>query len=274
MAERDGSSGRSLRRAIAMVELLHERGKPLSVAEMVEALGIPKSTAYELVGVLTKAGWLAPAGGGARLALGRRLHEIGQGYGQESDLLREGGRVVRALRDETGDTVQLSVLDGDLMMVLLKEEGLRALRIVSQAGSRVPVNWAAAGRLLVSDLDDAALVRLLSATVAPSPTGRAETDVARLVQEIRAVRARGYATELGQANEHAGCVAAPVVDAQGRCVAALSVAAPEQRLQPPHLQTLVEAVIRSAADLSQAIARTAGASEPPALRRRRPSGGA
>ena len=57
--------------------------------------------------------------------------------------------------------MQLSVLDNDLMMVLLKEEGVRPVRIISQVGSRVPVNWAAAGRLLVSDLDDKALTALL-----------------------------------------------------------------------------------------------------------------
>ena len=87
------------------------------------------------------------------------------------DLLKDGSRIAEQLRDETGETVQLSVLDNDLMMVLLKEEGVRPLRIISQVGSRVPVNWAAAGRLLVSDMDDKALAVLLTATIRQSPTG-------------------------------------------------------------------------------------------------------
>ena len=140
------------------------------------------------------------------------------------------------------------------MVVLLKEEGLRAVRIISRAGSRVPVNWAAAGRLLVSDLDDGLLRRLLAATVAPSPTGQAETDVDRLMAQVRAFRAQGWATEINETNEHAGCVAAPVFNAKGLCVAAISVAAPEQRLSEPALGTLVEAVRRHAADLTQRLA--------------------
>lgn len=249
---RESGAARSLRRAIAMLDLLHARARPLSMAEIVAGLGIPRSSAYEIARVLSEAGWIAPDGAG--LALGQRLHELGQAQGQQAGLLREGARVVRSLRDETGDTVQLSVLDGDLMRVLLKEEGTRALRIVSQAGSRVPVNWAAAGRLLVSDLPDDALRRLLEATVAPSPTGQAETDVPRLMAQVRAFRARGWATELNETNEHAGCVAAPVLDGEGRCVAALSVAAPEQRLRPPHLEELAEAVTRHAAALSASVA--------------------
>ncbi len=42
-----------------------------------------------------------------------------------------------------------------MMLVLLKEEAAHPIRIISRVGSRVPINWAAAGRLLVSDLDDA-----------------------------------------------------------------------------------------------------------------------
>ena len=48
--------------------------------------------------------------------------------------------------------------------------------------------------------------------------------------QIRRFRRQGYATELNEANEHAGCVAAPVIDASGRCIAALSIVAPEQRM--------------------------------------------
>jgi DNA-binding IclR family transcriptional regulator len=236
---------------LAILDLLHAKGQPLTMGEIVGELGIPKSTAYEIARVLSEAGWLASSGAG--LAVGRRLHELGQGYGMHMDLLRNGARIVRALRDETGDTVQLSVLDGDRMMVLLKEEGNRALRIVSKTGSRVPVNWAAAGRLLVSDLDGVALRRLLEATVTPSPTGQAETDVERLVAQIGAFRAQGYATEVGETNEHAGCVAAPcsrrLGPLRGRYQHRRTRAAP----CPPHHEDLVEAVRRRAGELSRAI---------------------
>ena len=143
------------------------------------------------------------------------------------------------------------MLDNDLMMVLLKEEGVRPLRIISKVGSRVPVNWAAAGRLLVSDMDDKALAKLLSSTVQPSPTGRASTDVKKLITQIRKFRKQGYATELNEANEHAGCVAAPVVDVSGHCIAALSVVAPEQRLTRPNRDYLIERVMNAAEILSR-----------------------
>ena len=251
VTEDESTGSRSVRRALDIFELMLQRAEPITVAQIVTELSIPKSTAYELVRTLSEGDYLAPSGKASGLFLGRKLFELGMAYRGHVDLLKDGSRIAEQLRDETGETVQLSVLDNDLMMVLLKEEGVRALRIISQVGSRVPVNWAAAGRLLVSDLDDKALTALLTATIRQSPTGRAITDVEKLIAQIRKFRKQGYATELNETNEHAGCVAAPVIDASGRCIAALSVVAPEQRLVKSNRDYLIERVTNAAEKLSR-----------------------
>jgi DNA-binding IclR family transcriptional regulator len=250
-ADEESSGSRSVRRAFDIFELMLARGGPLTVAQIVDTLGIPKSTAYELVRTLTQADYLAPSGKGPGLFLGRKLFELGMAYRNQVDLLKDGSKIVEELRDATGETVQLSVLENQMMLVLLKEEGSRSLRIISQVGSRVPVNWAAAGRLLVSDLDDRQLTELLGATIRQSPTGNAVMDVDRLIAQIRQVRAQGYSTELNETNEHAGCVAAPVIDSSRRCIAALSIVAPEQRLNQPNLDRLIVAVREAAEKLSR-----------------------
>jgi DNA-binding IclR family transcriptional regulator len=118
-------------------------------------------------------------------------------------------------------------------------------------GSRVPVNWAAAGRLLVSDLDDIALGSLLDRTVKESPTGRAPTDIPKLIQQVRKFRRQGHATELNETNDHAGCVAAPVIDGTGKCIAAISIVAPEYRLTKKHREELTKKVCDAADSLSK-----------------------
>jgi DNA-binding IclR family transcriptional regulator len=249
--EDDASGSRSVRRAIDILELMLGKGAPLTVAQIIAELRIPKSTAYELVRTLSDADYIGPSSKGGGLYIGRKLYELGMAYRSHVDLLRDGGQVVEELRDETGETVQLSVMDNNLMMVLLKEEGRGHLRIISNVGSRVPVNWAAAGRLLVSDLDDEALMKLLKTTIRQSPTGRAIMDVKKLVSQIRRFRRLGYATELNEANEHAGCIAAPIVDGSGRCIAAISVVVPEQRLAKPNRERLIASVTGAAERLSR-----------------------
>jgi DNA-binding IclR family transcriptional regulator len=247
----DAGGSRSVRRALDILDLLSTRGEPMSVAEIVAALRIPKSTAYELVRTLADSGYVERMGRQGNMFLGRKLFELGMQYRAKIDLLEEGAAVTEGLRDATGETVQFSVLDNSMMLVLMKEEGNQPLRIVSRVGSRIPVNWSAAGRLLVSDLDDAALRRLLQETVRQSPAGRAVTDVETLVQQIRKFRQQGYAIEINESNEHAGCVAAPVIDARGQCVAALSIVAPEQRLGRADRDKLIAEVRSAAARLSR-----------------------
>lgn len=249
--EEENTGSRSVRRALDILELILKHNQPVTVAQIIAGLSIPKSTAYELVRTLSDGDYLEPSGKGSGLFLGRRLFELGMAYKSHVDLLRDGSRIAEELRDETGETVQLSVLENNLMMVLFKEEGIRPLRIISNVGSRVPVNWAAAGRLLVSDLDDKALSKLLSETVRQSPTGRATLDVKKLIAQIRKFRRQGYATELNETNEHAGCVAAPVIDGSGRCIAALSIVAPEQRLARSNRDQLIASVIAAAEKLSR-----------------------
>jgi DNA-binding IclR family transcriptional regulator len=137
------------------------------------------------------------------------------------------------------------------MMVVLKEEGRGHLRIISNVGTRVPVNWAAAGRLLVSDQSDDELAKLLKATIRQSPTGKASMDVTKLIAQIRKSRRLGYGSELNEANDHAGCIAAPIVDASGRCIAAISVVVPEQRLTKPDRDRLITSVTAAAERLSR-----------------------
>ena len=103
---------------------------------------------------------------------------------------------------------------------------------------------------LVSDMDDKALTILLTATALPSPTGKAITDIKKLIAQIRRFRRQGYGTELNEANEHAGCVAAPVVNAFGRCIAALSIVAPEQRMIKKNRDSLIACVTAAAKKLS------------------------
>ncbi len=247
-AEAGGS--RSVRRALDILELMLARGEPLGVTEIVDRLRIPKSTAYELVRSLSEGGYVERHGKGG-LFLGRKLFELGMAYRSKIDLLKDGAQVVEELRDQVGETIQLSVLENEMMLVLLKEEGSQPIRIISRVGSRVPVNWAAAGRLLVSDLEDSKLRGLLERTIRPSPTRRAPTDIDRLVAQVRRFRAQGYGIEINEANEHAGCVAAPILDASGRCVAAISVVAPEQRLGRPNRERLISAVREAAGRLSR-----------------------
>jgi DNA-binding IclR family transcriptional regulator len=246
-----GSFGVSLRRGLDIVELLRTSEQPMRASEIIRRLGIPRSSAYEIIRILEAAEYIERREDGQAYTLGRQLHILGMAHRERVDLLKEGALVAEALRDHTGETVQLCVLDSDYLLVLLKEDGQQPVRIISKVGTRVPINWGASGSLLVSDMSDAELKSLLVETAKPSPINQKPVNVAALIRQIRKFRARGWAFELNEINQHAGCVSAPVLDSSGRCIATISVVAPEQRLKDELLAPLVNAVQNAADQLSR-----------------------
>lgn len=256
------SSARSLERGLAVFELLRAHG-PLRIVEIAQRLRIPRSSTYEIVDLLQSRRFLERTPDGQRFTLGVALHLLGMSYRDGIDLAKVGSAAVDALRDETGETVQLCILDGDQLLVLHKADGRRPIRIISHVGTRVPVNWGASGRLLVSDLDDAALRRFLERTARPSPNAGAIVDVPQLMRQIRSFKKRGWSIEINETNAHAGCVAAPVRDAEGGCIATLSIVAPEHRLQSRDLKGLVDSVCRAAQGLSARLGAPTSGLTPP-----------
>ena len=246
----EGGFGLSIKRVLDVLEILRKSERPLRSSEIIQQLSIPRSSGYEMIKILEASEYIERRGGSNAFSLGRQLHVLGMTYREQVDLLKDGGPIVEALRELTGETVQLCVLDSDYLLVLLKEDGLQPVRIISKVGTRVPINWGASGRLLVSDFPDKQLIDLLKRTATPSPIDGRSVNVSALIKEIREFRRRGWAFELNQTNEHAGCIAAPVVDIHGRCVATVSVVVPEQRLQKDHIQPLVKAVRDAARRLS------------------------
>lgn len=244
-------ASKSVLRVIAMLDLIMHRAEPLSVQTLVQELGISRTTAYEIIRALVAGEYLERRGKAGHFFLGRRLFELGMAYREQVNLLKEAHELVEELRDETNETAQLSILDDNKMLVLLKSESNQSVAIISKIGSRIPINWAASGRLLVSNLTDEELREKLPSMIEPSPTGEAPTDVEVLIQEIKTAASRGYALQVRQSNPHTGAVSAPVFDSTKKCIATISVVTPDHRLKRQHQQPLINAVMRAAANLSK-----------------------
>jgi len=256
---RSGSVSRSVDRAIEIVALLAEAGRPLAAGEIARRLAIPRSTTYEILRTLTAAGCLEPADDPSLYRVGLRVYLFGLAYRRQRDLLREAQPIIEQLRDDLGEAVQLSVLDRGTVLVLLKEEGRQPITILSFVGSRLPVNWSASGRLLVSDLDDTTLRRELPAMLQPSPTGKAPLDAELFIEQVRHARAAGFDMQVNQASHHTGAIAAPVQGDSGRCLATLSLVMPAHRIVEGGLDGHVERLRAAAAALSRRLGHRASA---------------
>ncbi|HEV7367614.1 IclR family transcriptional regulator, partial [Arenibaculum sp.] len=254
----NGEAGRERRsrvsgidRAFQILDDLMERGTPATAYDIARSIGAPTSTVYEIIEGLAAKGILSKRADSGAVFLGPKLHFYGLAYIKDQNVSAVFQRAIEDLSRATGETVQICGRDDDKMVVLMMESGPGYFRIASQVGSRVPLNWTASGRLLIGHMTPAERAALL-ARAQPSPTGRAETDPAQLEEACRRAWAERLSIQRGEADAAVACIASPIRDAAGDCIATISVVVPEHRATERESQ-LAGQVRTAATDIEEAM---------------------
>jgi DNA-binding IclR family transcriptional regulator len=223
----DGGRTRGIDRAFEILECLHDSKKPLRPNEIAIAIGAPKSTTYDVVGLMLSRGILDRADAEGRVYLGRRLYLFGLSHLTHFDVMRLASGFLDHLSEVTGQTAQLCVLDNRKYVVAQMKEGERHFRISSDVGEPVPLPWTASGRVLVSHLDDKAIVKLIPTEDFILPDGKRLSE-RTFLKEVAEARLEGFYSCDGTAGRFTHCFAAAVYDEQRLCVATLCLLTPRE----------------------------------------------
>jgi DNA-binding IclR family transcriptional regulator len=240
-------------RAFDILELFLTEDKPLSVPAIAERVGLPRSTAHELVRTLAARQYLAPATSQPHnFVLGSKSFELGNAYASRFDLLVEGQDVARRVSATCEETVHLGVLEGVEVLYIAKEDSSHMVRMVSAVGLHRPAHCTAMGKVLLSALDDEELLRRFGDDdTLPGLTPNSITSRDRLMVELAAVRERGLAFDDCESNPVVHCVASPVFNHMGTTIAAMSISIPVFRDQPERREAIIEALQSGTRELSR-----------------------
>jgi len=240
---------RGLDRAFEILDFFRARRKPMRPNEIAAHIGAPRSSVYELVNLLLKHGALEYAGEEGQVFLGRKLYFLGSAYAERFDLMRECDAVLTRLTQETRETAQLCMLDGNKYTVALMKEGIRPFRISSNVGEAIPIPWTASGRLLVSHMSDREILDFIPSADFKLPNG-SRLATREFLRQVHDARAAGYFTFASQVDSFTQCFAAPVLEQGETCIATLCLVAPkEDGLR--NREAYVRCLTREARDLSQ-----------------------
>ncbi len=237
-------------RALATLEALAHTPDGMTLAELSRTLGEAKSSLLNVLRTLEDGGFVSRNPETKRYHLGPQLLVLSAAYARQSSLLREFYALAPDIARELGETVQLAVLRGRFVLYVAKQEGTQWVRLASEVGTLLPAHATSLGKCLLAWLDEAALDALLAGIKLEQLTPYTITDLAQLKTELATVRARGYAVDRGETLEEVRCVGAPIHDASGRVVAAMSISVPSSRFDGQREQELIEAIRAAAATLS------------------------
>ncbi len=246
------SSIRSVEKAIDILALLAKEGNGIRLADVAERLGMSASTVHHLMATLRGRGLVAQDERTKAYRIGYRLVEMARDYLAETQIYPAAIGPVEELRDRSGETTYLAVFQEREFVTILSLAGMRPLqarRVYRPAGTNL--HSTASGKLFLAYMAESVRERLLPTLELTSFTPHTLTDWDALLAELDKVRARGVAEDREEDFVGLQCVAAPVLTADGSCVAAVSVsypAAPDARTNEL-LELVREAAARVSANL-------------------------
>jgi DNA-binding IclR family transcriptional regulator len=238
----------ALERSLDILELFTDGRESISAPEVVEELGLPRTTVHELLNTLTSRQYLHrhPDVPG-RYRLGIQLFRLGSAYSDHVDTAKIGQQVAQELVRACNETAHVAVLDHRHIVYIAKVDSSHAVRMVSSLGRRLPAHCTALGKVLLAALPDDVLRERLAEAPLEALSERSVTEVPALLRELAAVRETGTAVEVCEANPDVCCVGAPVRDRTGQVVAALSISVPLHRWSDERCEEL-RALVRDGAD--------------------------
>ena len=232
-------------------------GEPLglSLAQLSERVGLPRSTVHRIVTALVAEGLLASASPSGRVRIGPEFARLA--VSRQPSLWAEVEPYMQRIFDETGETVDCAVPERDTVRVIHVIPARHQLRAVAEVGFTFPIHASSKGRAILAEYSDARVARMLPATL-KRYTSKTQTSMPGLLSELARVRKTGVAYDREEVTTGI-CAAAIAVRAPSGALLALSVAVPAQRFA--ELEDTITRVLR---EVRRDAAATFGAVSEPA----------
>lgn len=204
------------------------------MTEIARALEMPKSSAHALVTTLAEVGLLS-VGPDGLYGLGWNLFSLSERMRAGLEFRQHALPFMQDLAEELGETVLLAVLDGGDVIYVERVDGTHPMvRLAgAQIGTRVPAYCTGVGRALLAHREPLEVRALFASTSLEQRTSRTLATIEELEDALVQTRTQGVAYDFAEAVEDIACVGAPVSDAHGAVIAAVSVAVPAYRFPVP-----------------------------------------
>lgn len=211
-----------------LIDVLARYDEPVSLKILSAETGLHPSTTHRILAAVARHGLVdRTETGGYRL--GYRLMELGSRVRQRGDLREEARPIMEALRDALGETVNLTVREGDEVVYIDRAISHRMMRVEQVIGSRAPLHVTAVGKLMLGEDGDAGIEGYAHRSGLPAYTRRTLASLTALKRDIHRSSKRGYALDNEEAEIGVGCIGVLVRDGRGQAVAGLSISAPIER---------------------------------------------
>lgn len=237
-------------RALSILAVLRESGRPMALADLTASLGLAKSSVFRLLHTLEVSGYLERNPQGEyRLTADLRVWGDGK---RVTDLVEAALPQMRALGREFGETITLAMHFDNRIEVVATVDSPQLIRMANTVGRILPPHASSLGKAITAYQPDDLVERLRRSYGNHRFTAHTIIDDVALKQEYERIRAQGYSTDTEESVLEGCCFGAPVTGPDGRVMAAISLSLPKMRLKDKAMARRIIAAVRQAATATAA----------------------
>jgi IclR family transcriptional regulator, acetate operon repressor len=243
---------RSVQRVCDILDVLQDSPEAVSLGDVARSTRLPRSTAFRYLATLRYRRYVERDPNSEDYRLGAAFLPF---RSRHLELFaKRAVPYLQRLRDRLQETINLGVLSGHRVTYLEILESPRSMRLAARRGDRDHVHSTALGKAIAAHLPQDQVLAILAAEGMPKLTPRTITDPNAYLEELRAVRERGYALDDRENEEEGRCLGVPILGYS--LPAAISLSAPQSRLAIDHVDNVATELISGAQHFVDALINT------------------
>ncbi len=228
-----------IERMARLLDAIAGHEDPVSLKVLSAETGLHPSTAFRILSSLAEQSFVERTTRG-NYQLGVKLMQLGSRVNASVDIRKIALPLMEKLRDHLGETVNLTVREGDEVVYIERTLAKRMIRVEQVIGSRAPLHVTAVGKLMLGAQGEAACRSYAKHSKLLPYTAHTHTSITALLHDCIAAAKRGYALDNEEAELGVGCIGTLIHDANGHVVAGLSVSAPIERRRDEWIEQVME----------------------------------
>lgn len=239
-------------RTLRILDYISETGYPLTQKQICDGLGIPPSSAYDLINTMLDMGYLEYADKTLKtIYIGLKAFRSGSAYVRDINFVKIAKPYLKEISRKMKATAFLGVRSEDKVVYLDKVEGTGGVKTTALLGVGKGMYYTGLGKAILATLPTEKVDELYKGKILKPQTSHTICNLDDLKQELFRIRQRGYSTDEEEGEVALYCVAAPVRNHEGEVIAAISVADLKEIVEHRGKEKYKKIIVESAMEISK-----------------------
>lgn len=247
----NGYQAPGVERCLAIMELLAAHPEGLTLAEMVEKMGVPKNGVFRVAMTMLNAGYLKRDEESMRFSLSKKMLVLGYSSITNENIIELSRDIMHGLREITRETVCIGIRIETDGIVLDQLMGLHPFKFSLEIGLRFPLYAGSPGKAIFAHLPEMEFENILGRINLEKMTDTTITDKDELRVEMARIRECGYAIDRAEGLPGCHCIGAPILDHNSYPVAAIWTTGPAERMSETYFKEMGPIVVEYAGRISK-----------------------